>query len=282
MFAARSLFFVDDSSRPIGAGEEHTYTLAASGSPDPLLGSNVKVSLVWTDPPAQPIAVTPLINNLDLEVTIGGGAVCLGNNDCGALGQAADTTNTVEQVTTQVDTANPGASLITVTVRGTAVPQGPQKYALVVTGPLNIESPPPQPSPPRPPRPPRAPNDTSANAVAVGVAIPLLLFAAGAGGIFLCRKKGGTAGTYGGAAGGGGTSTGGGLPAGWKELKDAQSGAPYYLNSATGAVQWDKPAGGGGGGGGGGVKPPWQEVDDGTGRKYYHNPQTGATQWAPP
>ena len=63
-----------------------------SATPDPLLCNELKVTLVWTDPPAQPLANTPLINNLDLTVQIGAGAPVAGNG-------APDRANTVEQVT---------------------------------------------------------------------------------------------------------------------------------------------------------------------------------------
>ena len=49
------------------------------------------MTLVWTDPAAQPLDNTPLINNLDLEVSVDGAQPSAGNG-------AIDTTNTVEQV----------------------------------------------------------------------------------------------------------------------------------------------------------------------------------------
>ena len=95
-----------------------------------LMFAQLKVTLVWTDPPAEPLAENPLINNLDLSVEVGG-IVQQGN---GVL----DTANTVEQVIIPTATG-----VATISVTGTSITQGQQKYALVVTGPLAIESPPP-------------------------------------------------------------------------------------------------------------------------------------------
>ena len=264
------LFFVDDASRTLATGQEHTFNIPISPTPDPILGTAFKVTLVWTDPPAQPLAQTPLVNNLDLKVNIGG-TDYIGN---GAL----DTANTVEQV--EVPTATGSA---TITVRGTAVTQGPQKYALVVTGSLMITSPPPAAPAPPPPSPPRTP--FSGDAVAIGITIPLLILAVGAGGCFLCRRK---AGVKGSSTGGGGGAASGLLPPGWRQLRDPTSGAPYYLNEADGQTSWEPPAMPKpplppGAPPGSAVPVPWTEViDPGTKRTYYYNSVTGATQWTMP
>ena len=228
------------------------------------------MTLVWTDPPAQPISQNPLINNLDLEVTIGG-QTSLGNG-------AADAVNTVEQVSI----ASGATGQATVKVKGTGVPQGPQKYALVVTGPLSITSPPPAAPNPPPPWPPAAP---LGDMIAIGITVPLLLMAVGAGGCFLCRRK---AGAGGGAVVGGGIGRksvkGNLLPPGWRQLKDPTSGAFYYLNEKTNETTWDPPAM---------PKPPapaseslpapWTAVlDPASGRSYYYNSATGAVSWNKP
>ena len=270
------LNFLLKPNGPISAGQTHTWELPLSNSPDPVFGTEFKVTLVWTDPPAQPLAQTPLINNLDLEVEVNG-QTTLGN---GAA--TADDTNTIEQVV--LPTA--GGTAI-VRVKGTAVPQGPQKYALVVTGSLARPADVPDGGVARPPSPPRSPGNP--DAVALGITVPLLIIAFGAGCCFLCRRK---AGAPPAAAGGG--PAGGALPAGWKELKDPASGATYYLNEADNSTTWERPA----------AKPiyaaappppppaapaaaplpaPWQAVvDPGTQRTYYYNYQTGDTSWTKP
>ena len=159
------------------------------------------------------------------------------------------------------------------------MPRG--RYALVVTGSLAITSPPPGVPRPPPPRPPAPPGGPLGDAVAVGLAIPLLLLAVGAGGCFLCRRQAGAPPTSTSTAGGGGL-----LPQGWRQLRDPSSGAPYYLNEANGTTQWEPPpmpkppppappAAG--------VAAPWQAVvDPATNRTYYYNGETGATQWTVP
>lgn len=264
------ILVIDDSTRPITAtGVEHTVEIggAAAQPADPILGTEFKATLVWTDAPAQPLDNTPLINNLDLVVTVGGQTL-RGNG-----GTAADQANTVEQV---VLPSVPPNTPITVTVRGGNVQQGPQKYALVISGPLaGLESPPPARPRPPPPLPPREPgyNDT----VALGFTVPLLFLAVGAGGMFLFRRP----------PPDDGSGSGSGLPPGWKQLKDPSSGAPYFLNEKTGATQWEAPPP---------VAPkeaappvssglpaPWTAVADPTsGRTYYYNSQTGQSQWVAP
>ena len=76
------------------------------------------------------------------------------------------------------------------------------------------------------------------------------------------------------------------LPPGWQMFKDA-SGRPYYVNSATGATQWDAP---------GAAPPPpppnalqaplpagWRKVfDTNSGKPYYVNDATKQTSWDVP
>jgi len=275
------MLIVDDASEAIAAGQERTFQIPVGATPDAELGATVKITLVWTDAPAQPLANNPLVNNLDLSVTTSNGQTIWGNNVANG-----DTANTIEQII--VDTAN-GLTLgqpLTITVRGTTVPQGPQKFALVVTGPLDVTSPPPAARSPPPPRPPRAPGSGSDGA-AFGVTIPLLALAIGAGGFFMCGKKpAGGSSTKGGAAA---TAAGGAaLPAGWKQLRDPNSGATYYLNEATGDTQWTAPVAPSGAGPptpreGGGLPAGWEKMTDAsTGAAYYYNKNTGASQWLPP
>jgi hypothetical protein len=128
---ARELAVEDDGvGFPQGsANETRTFNYAVSA------GEPLKVTLTWTDFPAVPLADPTLINDLDLEVS-GPSGTFRGNVFSGGAsttGGTADRLNTVEQVLL----ANPVAGTYTVTVRSFTVPQGPQPFALVVTGALS-------------------------------------------------------------------------------------------------------------------------------------------------
>ncbi|WP_440956654.1 PGF-pre-PGF domain-containing protein [Methanosarcina sp. Mfa9] len=81
---------------------------------------SLKVTLVWTDYPADLPAEVTLVNDLDLYVT--------GPGD--TQHTEADHNNNVEQVEIQ----NPEKGLYTVKVNGFNIPQGPQPFALVLSG----------------------------------------------------------------------------------------------------------------------------------------------------
>ena len=73
---------------------------------------------------------------------------------------------------------------------------------------------------------------------------------------------------------------------GWQLVNDG-SGAPYYWNTATNAVQYEMPPGfdaaaAAGSGPGGAEQSGWQEVDDGTNPKYYWNTVTNEVQFERP
>jgi hypothetical protein len=91
-----------------------------------------KVTLVWTDFPSTPAANPHLNNDLDLDV-VGPGGTFHGNVFAGGqstTGGSADRRNNVEQVLL----LTPATGSYTVTVRSFTVPNGPQPFALVVTG----------------------------------------------------------------------------------------------------------------------------------------------------
>ena len=133
-----------DGLRAVQAIEEQRFiidstTNAGSNSYSLMVPPNtkqMKVMLIWNDPQGDPNAFVALVNNLDLVVSdpslqdfnpwvLDPTPVSLN------LGQPAarrvDTLNNIEQVT--ID--NPAAGNYTITINGTAVPFGPQKYFIV-------------------------------------------------------------------------------------------------------------------------------------------------------
>lgn len=110
---------------------EHTVNVLSS-SP------RLKVTLVWTEPPASAsTGSSPAwINDLNLEV-VGPGGTYLGNVFSAGqsiTGGAADDRNNVEMVQLNA----PSAGAYTVRIVADAVNQGPQGYALVVTGDIDL------------------------------------------------------------------------------------------------------------------------------------------------
>ena len=128
----RKLSMLDDVRNASGltTGGVQTYPVPVEASGEPL-----KVTLVWTEPPAVLLASQAAVNNLDLEVVSPTGTTYLGNVFNPATGQSleggtADLVNNVEQVLVP----SPEAGTWTVRVLGTAVNQGTQGYAVVASG----------------------------------------------------------------------------------------------------------------------------------------------------
>lgn len=121
--------FIDDNTTgfPNGSsGDTRTYQVSVGA------GQPFEVTLAWTDYPSTPAASINLVNDIDLEVS-GPDGTFLGNVFSGgqsATGGVADRRNNVEQVFR----TSPTAGLWTITLRSFTVPQGPQPFALVVTG----------------------------------------------------------------------------------------------------------------------------------------------------
>jgi len=119
-----SVSYQDEATGLVTNGTQ-TFSVTSTGGP-------LKVSVVWTDYPSTDTASINLVNDLDLTIS-GPSGTFLGNVFSGgwsAAGGAADRRNNVENVYIQ----NPSAGTYTVTVKGYNVPNGPQKFALVVTG----------------------------------------------------------------------------------------------------------------------------------------------------
>ncbi|MBL4699114.1 MAG: S8 family serine peptidase, partial [Phycisphaerales bacterium] len=135
-----ALHFVGDSSNLIirdvrnagndamSTNDEFEINFTVNSISEPL-----KVTLVWHDPASTPNSNFAPVNNLDLEMVIPGGNIILGNNITNGtsnFGGSPDEINNVEMVMLP---ATPAGDY-TVRVKGTAINQGPQGYAIVITG----------------------------------------------------------------------------------------------------------------------------------------------------
>jgi subtilisin family serine protease len=96
-------------------------------------GKELRVTLVWTDAPGLEATHGALVNDLDLEVTDPAGTTHFGF--AGLVGQQRDRFNNFEEVRL----ASAPAGSYTITVSGHNVPAGPQSFALVVTGALDVD-----------------------------------------------------------------------------------------------------------------------------------------------
>jgi hypothetical protein len=122
-----SLFLVGDykDQKKLSTGQVHTYKFDVTSTT-----RSLKLTLVYTDYPAATSASTALVNDLDLLVTAPGGQKYYPNGLT-----AKDTLNNIEQIEIKTSsTPALAAGSYTVTVTGTRVSNGPQPYALVVTG----------------------------------------------------------------------------------------------------------------------------------------------------
>lgn len=129
---ARKLIVLDDirNVNGLSTGEQMQYYVEISSAAQPL-----KATLVFTDPPASSSTGTgnAWINNLDLEAVSPTGTLYRGNvftSGQSSSGGSADIRNNVEQVLRN----SPEIGVWTFRVKGTAVNQGAQGFALIVTG----------------------------------------------------------------------------------------------------------------------------------------------------
>ncbi len=139
---ARSLFITEvRNADGLSTGQFQTHHVNVTSAAEPL-----KITLVFTDLPAAVNAQYPVVNDLDLMVTgpltaSSGGSEYLGNYFIGGQsvsGVPRDALNNVEQI----HRTTPETGLYTIEVRGTAVNQGTQGYALVASGALATAAPP--------------------------------------------------------------------------------------------------------------------------------------------
>lgn len=138
-----ALFFVGDpggmfaedvrNANGLSTGQFNEYTINVVGS-----SPRLKITLVWTDPPASASTGTgpAWVNDLNLEV-VGPGGTYLGNVFSGGqsvTGGVADDKNNVEMVILN----SPPAGAYTLRVTGAAVNVGTQGYALVASGDISL------------------------------------------------------------------------------------------------------------------------------------------------
>ena len=128
----RDLWLVDEASGfDRGAGQNPMrYPIVVDADTEAL-----EVTLVWTDAPSTPVAVTNLVNDLDLRVVGPDGAFRGNVFGAGASveGGSADRLNNVEVVL--VESPTPGSWVLE--VAPWSIPEGTQPFALVATGALS-------------------------------------------------------------------------------------------------------------------------------------------------
>lgn len=114
----------NSSGMTTGQQMDFTYTINTE--------ENLRITLVWTEPPAALQAASAPINNLDLEVVTPTRATVLGNvfsNGESTSGGSADALNNVEQVLIN----SPSDGTFTIIVKASEVNTGPQGFGIVVT-----------------------------------------------------------------------------------------------------------------------------------------------------
>ncbi|MFO0971964.1 MAG: S8 family serine peptidase [Phycisphaerae bacterium] len=132
---ARKLIVLHDRRNASGltTGGSAAYNFTINSASQPL-----KITLVWTEAPAALNANPAYINNLNLSVTAGG-STYLGNVFSGGqstTGGSADAVNNVEQVLRTSPPAGPCTATVNAVVVNAV--NGPQGYALVVTGDVSL------------------------------------------------------------------------------------------------------------------------------------------------
>jgi len=110
----RTMHYYDSISLTTSQSWDVSYSVSNSYEP-------LRITIVWTDYPSATFVGKTLVNDLDLSVT-GPDGIYLGNG--------GDTVNNVEQV----EVSSPSLGIYTIRVNGTNIPQGPQPFALVISG----------------------------------------------------------------------------------------------------------------------------------------------------
>jgi PKD repeat protein len=126
--------WLDDDAVGLDTGESFETAI------DVAAGQPLRVTLVWTDPPAPIGAMPALVDDLDLELVGPDGVVRFVTRD-EELGPIATTDSSLRHddrnTEEQIEIASPEAGSWTIRVHGSTVPMGPQPFALVATGSLD-------------------------------------------------------------------------------------------------------------------------------------------------
>lgn len=122
--------YVHDEEMGLTTGEMVSYEVGVESKNRPL-----RVSLAWTDAPPEMGAAKQLVNNLDLEVYDPSGVLYAGNNLADNY-SVADVTPDAVNIIEIVRIKRPTAGTWSVRIKAAEVPDGPQPYALVITGDL--------------------------------------------------------------------------------------------------------------------------------------------------
>ena len=135
---ARRLLVLGDvrNASGLGTGDHDAFLVRVDSVAEPL-----EITLAFTEPPAALLAAAATVNDLDLEAISPSGLLYRGNALDSILEQSvpvgqADPRNNVEAVLL----GSPEIGTWLVTVRGTAVNEGAQGYALVATGDIQAGS----------------------------------------------------------------------------------------------------------------------------------------------
>lgn len=111
----------------LSTGAYHDYCIVVEDT------GEFKATLAWTDYPSTPAAEKHLVNDLDLALIDSNNDLWLGNSNV-KNSIVHDRINNVEQI--RIVNAKPGSYVVH--VEGVTVPEGPQDYALVVTGNVSL------------------------------------------------------------------------------------------------------------------------------------------------
>jgi hypothetical protein len=142
----RSLYFGGEARKQLVSDTRNAQGLSTGGITEiPFTvvggGEQLRVTVVWTEPPAAAGAAQAAVNDLDLEVVAPNAAVYKGNvfdaSGNSTTGGTRDDRNNVEQV----HVTNPMAGQWILRVRGANVAVGTQGFASVVTGDIIPPSP---------------------------------------------------------------------------------------------------------------------------------------------